>query len=54
MIGALVDRPVEARLHGSLAAATLALRSGARVIRTHDVAPARDAIRVVCGVLGLD
>jgi len=46
MIGEVVARPVEQRLAGSIAATTLALASGARIIRTHDVAATMDAIRV--------
>lgn len=46
MIGEVVARPVKQRLAGSIAATTLALASGARIIRTHDVAATMDAIRV--------
>lgn len=46
MIGEVVARPVGQRLAGSIAATTLALASGARIIRTHDVAATMDAIRV--------
>jgi dihydropteroate synthase len=46
-IGALAgrDRPAE-RLAGSLAATAVAVRHGAALIRTHDVAESRDAVRV--------
>ncbi len=47
MIGAILDRPVDQRLFGSLAAATISLLKGASIIRTHDVAPTVDALRVV-------
>jgi len=46
MIGALTGRPPNERLAGSLAAACLALASGARLIRTHDAAETRDVIRI--------
>ncbi len=46
MIGAATGRPVEGRLAGSVAATTLALRAGARIIRSHDVAATVDAIAV--------
>ena len=46
MIGAVIDRPVEQRLAGSIAATSYALLGGARIIRTHDVAATIDAIRV--------
>jgi dihydropteroate synthase len=39
-------RPVEERLYGSLAAATLAVMNGASIIRTHDVGPTLDVISV--------
>lgn len=46
MIGGATDRPVDERLAGSIAATTYALQGGARIVRTHDVAPTIDAIRV--------
>ncbi|HEY2993537.1 MAG TPA: dihydropteroate synthase [Methylomirabilota bacterium] len=46
-IGAILDRPDTAdRLAGSLAATAIAVMNGAAVIRTHDVAETRDAVRV--------
>ena len=51
MIGALLDdRPTEGRLYGSLAAAVIAVRQGARIIRVHDVGPTVDALRIVTAV----
>lgn len=46
MIGAVTERPVDQRLAGSIAATTLALSSGVKIIRSHDVAATMDAIRV--------
>ncbi len=46
MIGAVTDRSVDQRLAGSIAATAHALASGARIIRSHDVAATMDAIRV--------
>lgn len=51
MIGALSDRPVDQRLYGSLAAAVLAVRAGAGIVRVHDVGPTVDALRVVAAVM---
>ena len=48
MIGAATGRPVDERVTGSVAAATLALANGASIIRSHDVAATMDAIRVHC------
>lgn len=50
-IGALTGRADPAdRLAGSLAAATAAVLRGAAVIRTHDVAATRDAVRVAAAL----
>lgn len=46
MIGGIVNRPPQERIAGSIAATTLALEKGARIVRTHDVAATVDAIRV--------
>ena len=46
MIGDVVERPVDQRLPGSIAATIYALNAGASIIRTHDVAATIDAIRV--------
>jgi dihydropteroate synthase len=46
MFKALLGRELEDRLPASLAAATIAVRHGASIVRTHDVAATRDAIRV--------
>ncbi|PCJ22783.1 MAG: dihydropteroate synthase [SAR86 cluster bacterium] len=46
MIGTVVDRPVDQRLAGSIAATSYALIGGANIIRTHDVAATIDVIRV--------
>jgi len=46
-IGKILDQPDTAdRLAGSLAATAIAVANGASVIRTHDVAETRDAVRV--------
>lgn len=51
MIGALTGRPVEERLAGGLALATLAAQAGAAIIRSHDVAATRDALEVTAAVI---
>ncbi|MCY4265273.1 MAG: dihydropteroate synthase [Gammaproteobacteria bacterium] len=48
MLGAVTGRAVEGRLAASVAAASLALEWGAKIIRAHDVAATMDAIRVHC------
>lgn len=52
-IGESLDRPVGERLAGSLAAAALCIAAGARIVRVHNVAQTRDAIRLTEAVLGL-
>ena len=47
MLGALTGRPVEDRLAASVAAAVLAARHGAAVVRVHDVAETVDALKVL-------
>lgn len=51
MIGAVLDKPVEQRLFGSLAAASLALWQGASIIRVHDVAATKDVLRFCQAVM---
>ena len=46
MIGDIVEKPVEQRQAGSVAAALAAIANGAKIVRVHDVAETVDAIRV--------
>ncbi len=50
MIGALLNAEVDDRLYGSIAAATLAVNQGARIIRAHDVKATADAVKVAWAV----
>lgn len=50
MFGQLCGAPVERRLPASLAAATAAVLAGASIVRVHDVAETRDAVRVAHAV----
>jgi len=56
MIGALLagegkpPRPVDERLHGSVAAAVVAAMHGAAIVRVHDVSPTVDALSVAAAV----
>jgi dihydropteroate synthase len=52
-IGELLGAEVNARLPASLACATLAVESGAHIIRTHDVAETVQAVRLTEAVLAL-
>jgi dihydropteroate synthase len=45
-LGKLTGRPVDERMPAGVAAAVLAVERGASIIRSHDVAPTVDAIRV--------
>jgi dihydropteroate synthase len=51
LIGQVLGRSVEERLSGGLGLVAWAVSRGAHVLRTHDVAPTRDAIRMVSAVL---
>src|SRR5690606_40292761 len=51
MIGRALGRPVDRRLAGGLALATLAVVKGGRIIRVHDVAETVDAVRMTEAVL---
>ncbi|MCI0749758.1 MAG: dihydropteroate synthase [Nevskiales bacterium] len=46
MLGQVLDRPIDQRLHGALAAAALAVWQGVHIIRTHDVRATMDAVRL--------
>jgi dihydropteroate synthase len=46
MIGKLTGRDVDARVHGSVAAALIAAQNGASILRVHDVAATADALAV--------
>jgi dihydropteroate synthase len=54
MIGQLTGRAVDQRLAGSVAAAVLALRSGASIFRVHDVRETRDALDVATAILRME
>ncbi len=47
MIGQLLHRPVDKRLAGSVAVATIAAHLGANIIRVHDVEETADAVSIV-------
>jgi dihydropteroate synthase len=49
-VGRLTGRPVEQRLAGSLAAALLAAQRGAGILRVHDVAETKDALKILQAV----
>jgi dihydropteroate synthase len=50
-IGKLTGRGPHQRLHGSLAAVSLAVRSGIDAVRVHDVAATRDAVTVADAIV---
>jgi len=51
MIGAILDKPVDGRMIGSVAAATIAAYKGASILRVHDVQETVDALSVVQALL---
>ena len=50
MIGDVVNKPVDLRLPGSIAAATLATYLGADILRVHDVEATHQALAVTCAL----
>ncbi|MBT8420487.1 MAG: dihydropteroate synthase [Gammaproteobacteria bacterium] len=53
MIGAILDKPVEERLPGSIATALIAATKGAAIVRVHDVGATADALKVLTAVSGV-
>lgn len=47
MIGKILDKPVDQRLHGSVSVAVMAAMLGADILRVHDVAETVDAVKMV-------
>ena len=50
MIGKVLDKPVDERLHGALALAALAMVKGAKILRVHDVPETVDVVRMIAAV----
>jgi dihydropteroate synthase len=53
MIGAVLGKPADQRLYGSLSVAVMAAMLGADIIRVHDVAPTAEALAMVRAVSGV-
>ena len=51
-VGETLDRPVDERLAGSLAAAAVTAFEGARIFRVHAVAQTRDVVDMVASITG--
>jgi dihydropteroate synthase len=51
MIGTILDKPVDQRLNGSLAVATLAFWQGAKILCVHDVAATVDVMKICQAVM---
>jgi dihydropteroate synthase len=51
-LGIITGRPVNERVHASVAAALIAIQRGASLVRVHDVAATRDAIAILQAVEG--
>jgi dihydropteroate synthase len=51
-IGVLLDQPPAERLEGTLAACVMAVMAGAHIVRVHDVAAVRRAVRVAEAIRG--
>lgn len=51
-VGETLDRPVSARLTGTLAATAVCALAGARIYRVHQVAPTRETVDMVWSIAG--
>ncbi|WP_373777255.1 dihydropteroate synthase [Glaesserella sp.] len=51
MIGAVLNKPVDQRVAGSVAGALLAVQNGAKIVRVHDVAETADALKIYQAML---
>ena len=49
-IGAILDRPIEERLAGSLALTALAVNAGVKIIRAHDIKASMDTINITFAI----
>jgi dihydropteroate synthase len=54
MIGAILDKPADQRLYGSLSVAVIAAMLGADILRVHDVAETVDALAMVRALREVD
>ncbi|MGB5324959.1 MAG: dihydropteroate synthase [Pseudomonadales bacterium] len=50
MLGQVLDKPVDQRLFGGIAAASIAVLKGASIVRSHDVAATVDAVKLAHAV----
>jgi dihydropteroate synthase len=53
MIGAILEKPADKRLYGSLSVAVMAAMLGADILRVHDVAETVDALAMVKALAGV-
>ncbi len=51
MLGAILDRPVDQRLVGSVAMAMLAAQAGVKIVRVHDVGATADALKIMRAIV---
>jgi dihydropteroate synthase len=51
-IGETIDRPQQERVEGTIAAVTVCVLQGARIVRVHDIRQIVPAVRMVEGILG--
>jgi dihydropteroate synthase len=52
-VGELTNQPVDRRLHGSVAAAVIAVMNGANIVRVHDVPATVEALKFTDAVRGV-
>lgn len=52
LVGAILDKPVEERMVGSVALGMLAIQRGVKVLRVHDISATADALKILQAVEG--
>tara|TARA_R110000787_G_scaffold107994_3_gene216255 strand:- start:817 stop:1632 length:816 start_codon:yes stop_codon:yes gene_type:complete len=52
LVGAILDKPVEERMVGSVVLGMLAIRRGVKVLRVHDISATADALKILQAVEG--
>ena len=52
LVGAILDKPVEERMVGSIALGMLAIQRGVKVLRVHDISATADALKILQAVEG--
>ena len=52
LVGAILDKPVEERMVGSVALGMMAVQRGVKILRVHDISATADALKILQAVEG--